>query len=324
MRPHLSFLRLVLAALIVSATSSTMAAYPDKPIRLVVPYAAGGSSDYMARMAAPLISERLGVPVVVDNKPGGNSIIATQIVAKAAPDGYTLLVFGSALAVLNPLVYRKLPVDVWTKLTPVALMVNSPVALVVNANSPLSDYAKLKQKASTDDGITYSMSGTGNPMHLIGEMLAKKSGMRLRPVPYSGGAPAVSAIVAGQVDANIEAISTTLPFINSGRLRPIAVTGAKRNSLLPAVPTLQELGLKGFDASTWFGIMAPAATPKPVLDQLNRTLNELLQDSKFRKTMAGQALDTYPPQSREAVSAFLRAESSKWRELVEANKIVID
>lgn len=319
-----TLIRRVFGALMLAATSGVMAAYPDKPIRLVVPYAAGGSSDYMARMAAPLISERLGVPVVVENKPGGNSIIATQTVAKAAPDGYTLLVFGSAIAVLNPLVYRKLPVDVWKELTPVGLMVNSPVALVVNASSPLAGYAQFKQKASSRDGLTYSMSGTGNPMHLIGELLAKRGSLNLRPVPYSGGAPSVSAIVAGQVDANIEAISTTLPFINSGRLRAIAVTGAKRNSLLPSVPTLQELGLEGFDASTWFGVMAPAATPKPILDRLNATLNAVLKDSNFQKTMARQALDTYPPQSREAVSAFLKAESSKWRELVETNKIVVD
>jgi tripartite-type tricarboxylate transporter receptor subunit TctC len=262
------------AALPGAASAQAGASYPNRPIRLVVPFPPGGSVDPLARTVGQKLGEALGQQVIVDNRPGGNTVIGTDFVAKSPPDGYTLLLTASS-HVTQPQLLQA-PYDPIKDFTPVATLSTSDMIVVVNPNVPVNSIRELVALAKSRPGtLNYSSAGNGNPNHLAGELLDMMAGVKTTHVPYKGGAPAITDLVGGQVQFSYGSPITVLPHIKAGRLRAIAVTSPKRMALLPEVPTVAESGLPGYEIGIWYGLLAPAGTPKDVIAKLNAEINKI-------------------------------------------------
>ena len=320
-----SFIRtlhaLCAAAVLAAAGNAQAAAYPDKPVRLIVPYAAGGGTDTAARMIARKLAPLLGQPVVVENKPGGATQIGTAYVASAAPDGYTLLM-GTANLATNSVLYAKLPYDVKKDLAPVAWATDVPVYLLLPAASPWRTLEDLKRAAAEQQGLTYATAGTGSIPHLAGEQFAHRTGIALRHIPYKGSSEAATALVGGQVQLSFDNLAPVLAQVKAGRLRAVAIAAQARNPEMPDVPTLAELGVP-LAASSWWGVMAPARTPKDVIALLNRQLNSVLADPEVRSYFAGlgmQATGGTP----EAFGQHIADETDRWRAVVKQAGVKIE
>lgn len=254
-------------------------AFPSKPIRLVVPYPPGGIGDTLARELGTQLSHRLGQPVVVDNKPGASQIIGAETVAKSAPDGYTLFLGSLSSLVLNVGSNKSLPYDPAKDFAPVSMFFNTPLYLVVNPDLPVKSVAELIAYAKAHPGkLSFGSIGSGSSLHLTGEMFKARTGVDMLHVPYKGSVPAVTDLLGGQIQLIFDAGTSSLPLVRSGKLRVLGVTSAKRASGTPDVPTLAESGVPGFDASFWFGIVAPAGTPQPIVKRLSKEINEILKD----------------------------------------------
>jgi tripartite-type tricarboxylate transporter receptor subunit TctC len=303
--------------------ASTAAAYPARPIRLIVPFAPGGSNDIMARLAGQKLSESLGTQIVVDNRAGGSGIIGTDIAAKAAPDGYTLLMMSLTFAV-NPSLYSKLPYDTEKDLAPVTLVASAPLMLVVHPSIPAKSVQELIAYAKANPGkLNFGSGGPGTTPHLAGEMLKMTAGMRMTHVPYKGGGPALNDLIGGQIQLMLENIPSTLPHAKSGRLRSLAVSGLKRSPLVPDLPTLDEAGLKGYEIVGWNGLFVPSGTPRQIVTRLHGDIAKALAQPDVKERLATMGAEPVG-NSPEEFRAFVKAEIVKWAKVVKAAGLKVE
>jgi tripartite-type tricarboxylate transporter receptor subunit TctC len=311
---------LVPAALAFSAIMAHAQNYPVKPIRVVVPFVAGGAVDSMARLVSPKMSDALGQPVLIDNRPGAGGNIGADAVAKAAPDGYTILLNTNGHAI-SPALYRKLPFDVERDFTPVSQLVATTLVLVSNPKLPAASVKELIALAkSRPGGLNYGSTGVGNPLHLSMELLKLSAAVDIVPVPYKGDAPLNTALMAGEIDVAIVPLSTSLQFIKSGRLRALGVTSAKRSAALPDVPTVAEAAVAGFESSSWLGLLAPGRTPHEVVDLIQRSAAKALEapDVRERIHALGQEIVASTPEEFEAK---VKADLAKFARIVREARI---
>jgi len=300
---------------LLSAATLAQAAWPEKPITLVVPFSPGGPTDMVARVLAQNVSEQLGQPVVVDNKPGANANIGNAFVAKAAPDGYTVL-YNTSSAALSPALYKTLSYDVRKDLAPVALTAVVPMALVVNPTLPVTTVAEFVDYAKQNpDKLAYGSAGNGNITHLAAFQVTEHFGIDAVHVPYKGSAPADADLVAGQVQFMTDTISSVGPFIQAGRLRLLAVTTTKRLQNFPQAPTLAESGMPGFEAGAWQGVMVPAGTPKSVIDRLNQAFLQALKDPGVLEKLRIQGTEPLGS-TPEEYGDYLAKELARWADVV--------
>lgn len=276
-------------ALAVFALSGSLAmaqAWPDKPVSLVVPFAAGGTTDVLARALGDQLSKSLGQPVIVENKPGAGATLGADIVARSKPDGYTLLM-GAVHHTIATSVYKKLSYDFQKSFEPITTVALVPNVLVVNASTPVKTPAELVAMAKKSaTSLAYGSNGYGTLQHLIGTQFAMQNGIELLHVPYKGSGPLTTDLIGGQVTMSFDTVTPVLPHIQAGKLRALAVTTAKRSSVLPDTPTLNESGMHDFDLGTWFGVLAPAGTPANVLDKLNTEMVKVIKSAEFRDRMS--------------------------------------
>ena len=313
---------LALASALVGG-SAWAQAWPSKPVSLIVPFPAGGTTDVLARALAEKLQQRLGQPVIVESKPGAGATLGADFVAKAKPDGHTLLV-GAVHHTIASSVYKKLPYDFQKDLAPVTEIALVPNVLVVNASTPVKTVAELVALLKAQPGKHhYGSNGNGTAQHLIGTQFENMTATEFGHVPYKGSGPLATDLLGGQITMSFDTVTPVLPHIKAGKLRPLAVTTAKRSSALPEVPTLEEAGLKGFNIGTWFGVLAPAATPKDIVARLNAEMVAVIQSPDFRQRMA--AIGAEPiGNSAEQMAAQIKAETEKFAKLVKEAKVVIE
>jgi tripartite-type tricarboxylate transporter receptor subunit TctC len=301
-------------ALAFFVSAATAQDYPTKPIKLIVPFPPGGGTDISARTLANKVSESAKWTFVIENKPGAGGNLGVEQAVRSAPDGYTLVIGQTSNLAINPALYAKLPYDPLKDLSPIALIVSAPVVLVVTADSKFRSLADLLA-AAKGGTITYASPGNGTVSHLAGELLQRASGAKLTHVPYKGAAQALTDTLGGQVQSFMSSVPSALAHIKSGRLRALAVSSAARSPELPGTPTIAESGYPGFEASTWYGLLAPAGTPAPVISRLNGEVNRALAAKEVRERLAsegGETLGGSPAQ----FAAFLAAEHAKWGRVV--------
>ncbi len=310
-------MRIALAVLATLAWASSAALgqeYPARPVRLVVPYAAGGGVDIVARTVAPKLSELLGAPIVVENRTGGATNIASDLVAKSSPDGYTLLMASPSNAV-NMSLLPDVPYDVQRDLAPVSLIGAVPNVLAARRSLPANNVRELIALAKAQPGkLTYGSGGNGSTQHLAGELFKRYADIDILHVPYKGGAPAAVDVMGGQIDMLFGNVLETLQYIRAGRLKAIATTGPRRASSLPDVPTIGET-LPGYEVSVWWGIMAPAGTPRPIVDKLSREIARTLEAPEVRERLTAMGADIRGSTSEE-FGAFVKNEVAKWARVI--------
>jgi len=310
-------------ALGVAATGAFAQSWPARPVTLVVPFPPGGTTDVLARALADKLQPALGQPVIVENKPGAGATLGADQVAKSRPDGHTLLM-GAVHHTIATSVYRKLPYDFQKDFVAVTTVALVPNVLVVNASTPARSVSELVALAkSQPDKLAYGSNGNGTAQHLIGTQFQNDTGTRLLHVPYKGSGPLTTDLLGGQIAMSFDTLTPVLPHIQSGKLRALAVTTGKRSSALPDVPTLAEAGLKGFDIGTWFGVLAPAATPPDVVKRLNAEAVKVIRSPEFRQRMAEIGAEPIGDTS-EQMAKQIRAETEKFARLVKEAKVVID
>lgn len=303
---------------VLPAQAQSAEGYPNKPVKLVVGYAAGGATDVIARLVGMKLAVQLGQPVLIDNRSGANSNVGAELVARADPDGYTLYVYTIANTI-NSSLYAKLGYDPQKDFEPIGLMAKVPNILVVNPKMPVKTVEEyIRYAKDAPNGVTFASSGSGSSIHLSGEMFKMLTKGNMLHVPYRGSAPAVTDLLGGQVESMFDNAPSSLPHVQSGKLRPIAITSATRSPLLPDVPTIAESGLPGFDVQSWFGLAAPKGTPKPVIDKLNVGLNKVLADPEVRKRLLDLAA-TPEPGTPEQFRTFMTAEIKRWHDVVKAS-----
>jgi tripartite-type tricarboxylate transporter receptor subunit TctC len=310
------------AGLLVSATALAQN-FPAKPVRIVVPYAAGGPYDDVARTLGQRLTEIWGQPVIVDNRGGAGGNIGAEVAAKSAPDGYTLLLGNAGPITVNPSLFRKLPYDPQKDLAPVSMIMSGLMVLSVHPSLPAKNVKELVALARARPGqLNFASSGVGNLQHLGMELLQIQTGVKMNHVPYKGAAPAFVDLIAGHVDLMFANIVGTMPHLRSGRVRAVAVSSAKRSSLLPDVPSVAET-YAGFDISTWAGIFAPAAIPKDVLSKLNADLGKVLQRPEVKERFTNQGAEVLSS-SPEELAAYVRKETAMYANVIKAAKIVAE
>ena len=311
-------------ALAAALAPAAAAAYPDKPIRLIVPYAPGGTTDVLGRAIAEQLRKELGQPVIVDNKPGGNTGIGAQALAGSPPDGYTLLLATAATVILNPLLNAKLAYDP-AQLVPVARVAVTPLVIVVRADAPMRTLADLVAKAKAQPGqLNYGSTGIGSSLHLAGELLQIETGTQMVHVPYKGSAPALTGLLGGETHLLFDAIGSSMPLIEGGKLKPLAVTSAQRLPLLANVPTVAESGYPHYEVSTWFGIVVPKNTPEEIVARLSTVLSAVVRDKGFRSQFEALGMIVPEPAKPADFRAYIAAESVKWSAVIKARKITLD
>jgi tripartite-type tricarboxylate transporter receptor subunit TctC len=294
------------------------AEFLSQPVSFVVPFAPGGPTDAMARLLAAELKSVLGQTVLVENKAGAGGNIGAEAVARATPDGNTILFGTSGPLAINQYLYAKTGYDPIASFTPVIQVGYLPNVLTVNATQPIHNAKELIAKAKAGP-MTFASSGNGASSHLAGVMFNRAAGTDITHVPYKGTGPALVDLLAGQVDMTFTDVLTALPHIKSGKLRALGVTTLKRSSALPTVPTLAEQGLAGFDVSVFFGVVAPAGTPAPVVGRLNGAFAEVLRRPKVRESLAAQGLEPPPDTSATQLAGYMRSESERWKDVVRAS-----
>lgn len=317
---------LVAGALLASVTLVTHAhaQWPDKPIRFVVPYPPGGIGDSTARAIGQRLSQRLGQPVIIDNRPGGAQIPAADTVAKAAPDGYTILLGSITNLAINSVTFRKLPYDPQRDFAPISLLFQAPLFLVTNASVPAQDVKSLVALAKTQPGkLAFGSIGTGSSVHLAGELLNSLAKVDTLHVPYKGSAPAMTDLLGGQIQMMFDGGTSSLPHVKSGKLRLLAVTSAKRSPYLPEVPTMEEAGVPGYVFTSWWGLVAPAATPQPIIDRLNAEWKQIAMMPDIRAQFSKDGIE-FVSTTPEQFSSFRRSETERLGKLVKSANIVLD
>jgi tripartite-type tricarboxylate transporter receptor subunit TctC len=291
--------------------------YPTRPIRLVVPFAPGGTNDIAGRIVADKLSERLGQPFVVDNRAGANMVVGCEIVSKAAPDGYTLLIVAAGFAV-NPSLRKKLPYDSLKDFSPVGLVGGGPYLMVIHPSVPAKTVGEFIAWAKSRGGqVSYASTGTGSPPHLAAELLRVMSGIQMTHVPYKGGGAVLPDLMAGRVSMFFGSITTLKPQVDAGKIRAVGVTTVKRSPAMPDVPTFIESGLKDYEVDGWYGLMMPGRTPKAMANRLSTELRNVLNDADTRKRFAQRGMDPLPS-TPEEFGALIRNEIVKWAKVVKA------
>ena len=298
--------------------------YPKGPVTLVVPFPAGGPTDAMARTLALKLGERLGQQVVVDNKGGAGGSIAAEAVARAAPDGQTLFFGTTGTMAINPSLYSKLRYDPVKDFAPVSLMATTMNVLVVNPEVPAKNLGELVKLAKAKPNtVSYGSAGNGSSNHLSGELLRASAAVQITHVPYKGSAPALVDLLGGRLTMMFDTVAQQTGNIAAGKVRPLAVTGAKRLPLLPDVPTAQEAGLKDFDVTIWFGVLAPAGTPAPVIERLNREIVAVMSTEEMKKKMQADGAEAKPTSAAE-FAALIKHDMAKWGPVVKASGATLD
>ena len=321
MRPLL--LAFAALSLAVISTNAAKALYPERTVRLVVPFAPGGGTDVVARTLAQDMGKDLGVTILIENKPGAGTIIGTQAVATSRPDGYTLLM-GTFSHAVNPSLNTKLPYDPHRDFAAVALVARSFNVVVVNPKSPIKSIADLIAAAKASPGkLSYGTFGTGTSAHLAGELFKDMAKVDLTTVPYKGAAPAITDLIGGQIDVMFTTVASAASLVENGQLRAIAVTSAERSPAFPQLPTVNEAGVPGYTAESWYGLFAPAGTPADVIDRLNKAAASAVQSEAFKKLGVNEGLVVIarPP---EELDRYVRGEEERWRRVIQDAGIKID
>jgi len=310
---------LLSAALLATFTPSASAAeskYPDRPIRYVVPFAPGGPTDILSRAFAEPLSNALGTPVVVDNRGGAGGVVGTEIVARAAPDGYTLMIGHVGTHAINPALYGKVNYDPVRDFQPITQVATWPLALSVHPSVPAKNLKELIALARAKPGtLNFASAGTGGPTHLAAELFKSGAKIDIVHVPYKGNAAALTDLVSGQVQMMFSNLLTSGPFIKSGKLRALAVSTGKRSASAPEIPTVAEAGVPGYDMTPWYGVLAPAGLPRPLLIRLNGELVRIVAAPELRDRFGSQGIDLVSS-TPEAFAALIRAEIPRWKAIV--------
>jgi len=312
------------AALLVASTTVFSMAwsaedYPTRPVRLIVGFPPGGATDLVARMIQPRMNELLGKQLVIDNRPGANGIVSLELLARAEPDGYTLAVGHIGGLVISPVI-QKVPYDPVKSFATVGLMVTLQNIIIVHPSVAAKNMNDFLALAKAKQGqLSYATSGVGSPGHLAAELLESMTGVRMSHVPYKGGGPAITDLIAGHIPSFVAVISTAVPHVQSGRARAIAVTGAKRSGALPDVPTVGE-SVSGYSASNWYGIQAPARTPGSIIDRFNKAMTAALQTPDVVKQLSSRGIDATPSSPADYAS-FIREENNKWVPIIKQASI---
>jgi tripartite-type tricarboxylate transporter receptor subunit TctC len=298
--------------------------YPSKPIRLIVPFAAGGGNDNIARLLGKRLAESLGQPLVIDNRAGAGGALGAELAAKAAPDGYTLFLGGVGSHAVNPNLRKNLPYDPIRDFAPVALLASAPLVLVVHPSVPAHTLAEFIALARAHPGaLNYASNGNGTSSHLAAVMFEAAAGVKMVHVPYKGLAPALTDLLSGQVQLMFSSVVAILPHIKSGRLRGLAVTGSARLPLLPELPTVAESGFPGYEASSWYGILAPAHTPEPIVAKLNAEMARALAQPEMRATLLAEGAEPIGGTPQQ-FGAYIRSEKERMGKLIREAGIPIE
>lgn len=303
-------------------TQQAVASFPNRTLRLISGFAPGGATDVVARVIAQSITEAFGQTVVVENKPGAAGNIGAEFVARSAPDGYTMYLANATIAM--PSMFPKIGFDVRKDFAPVSMIAFGPSLLAVNAKLPVRSVKELMDYAARNPGkLDYASGGVGNITHMAVEELVLMTNMKMTHVPYKGGAPSTNAVVGGEVPVLMAAITNTLGHLKSGTLVPLAVTGRERSKALPDVPTMAEAGVPGYEASSWYGIVVAAGTPKPVVDKLNKAIADGLQKKELREKLVQQGMDPAPGTPQE-FAAYINSEIDKWAVVISKANITAE
>jgi tripartite-type tricarboxylate transporter receptor subunit TctC len=308
---------LALAMLIVAGMQPLLAqGYPEKTVRIIVPYAPGGTADMLARTIGQKMAESLGQQVIIDNRPGAGGNIGANLAARAAPDGYTILMGTVATHAINPNLYPKMPYDAAKDFAPIILVATLPNLLVINPSLPARNVKELIALAKSKPGeLAFASAGNGTSQHLSGELFKKMTGVDMIHIPYKGSAPAVTDLVGGQVQVMFDNIPSSLPQVRAGKLRALAVTGPRRSPVVPDLPTVSEAGLPGFSITSWFALFAPDGTPAKILLRLNKEAGKAIASQELRKQWMAQGIEPAGGTS-EQLAEFRRIEAPKWEKIV--------
>jgi tripartite-type tricarboxylate transporter receptor subunit TctC len=290
--------------------------YPSRTIKVIVPYPAGGTTDFLGRMIAEQLQAGLGATVIVENKPGAGTTIGAEQVARAAPDGYTLLLATSTTLAINKTLYRRLPYDPVKDFTPIALVAGVPFALIVNSSLPVTTLSEFIAYARSKPGLAYGSAGNGSPQHLGAEMLKAAAGIDIRHVPYRGSMPAMLDVIAGHIAFMVMDLQPVLPQLREGKIKVLGVTTPKRVDAAPDIPTLAEGGLSGFELVAWQGVVAPAAVSRPIIDRLAEQIGKLLANPATRDKFNTVALQPVPASTPDSFAAYVKTEVDRWGPIV--------
>jgi len=307
-----------------SAVAQTADAYPNRSITMVVAFPAAGTTDILARLIGQKLTEKFKQTVVVENRPGAGGNIGTSYVAKAAPDGYTIMMGTIGTQSINPGLYKKMPYDAAKDFVPLTRAAMVPNLLVVNTSAPFNTLAEMMAYEKANPGkLTYGSSGNGTTLHLSGELFNLMSGTKITHIPYKGSTPAVADLLGGQISMIFDNMPSVIQQVKSGRLKALAVTSAQRNPQLPEVPTIQESGVAGYEVWSWFGLLAPAATPAPIVDKLNASIVEIIKQPDVQAKII--ELGAVPmPETSAQFAAFIEAETLKWAKVIKESGIGMD
>jgi len=315
---------ILIAALLVVSTASSAQSYPSKPIHIIVPYPAGGTSDILARTIGQRLSESFGQPVIVENKPGANGNVGADLVAKAPADGYTLLLADIGALVISPSVYPTLPFDPVKDFAPVTMVAYSPHILVVHPSVQAASVKELVGLAKSKPGkLNFAISGVGGAPHLAGVDFAMRTGIDWTYIPYKGGAQAIADVAGGQADVTLNGMLATYPLVQGGKLKLLAVSSAKRMSAIPDVPTIAESGVPDFESGSWQGVVAPVGTPREVVARLNAEILRIVNAPEMRDRLGKQGADVRT-NTPEEFGTFIRSETAKWAKVVKDANIKVD
>jgi tripartite-type tricarboxylate transporter receptor subunit TctC len=303
-------------SLLVAPSVRAEATYPSRIIKLVVPYPAGGTTDLLGRLIADRLKSALAATVIVENKPGAGTTIGAEQVARAEPDGYTLLMATSTTLAINRTLYKSLPYDPVKDFAAIALVAAVPFVLVINPSIPAKTLAEFIAYAKQKPGLTYGSAGNGSPQHLGAEMLRAQAGIDIRHVPYRGSVPAMLDVIAGHISFMVVDMQPALQQIKEGKLRVLGVTTPKRAAAAPDIPTLAESGLTGFELVAWQGVVAPAGTPHPVVERLATEISNFVSDAAAREQFAALAIEPLPPSTPESFAAYIKSEGDRWATIV--------
>jgi len=325
MRPMSSLLRLALTATLLFACAAAQAqGWPNKPVRFVIPFPAGGSTDIVGRLIGEKLGQSLGQPFVIDNRAGAGGTTGSDLVAKAAPDGYTLLMGTSSTHAIASSLYAKLPYDATRDFAPVSLLGTATILLVVNPSVPAKSVRELVALAKAQPGqLTFASSGNGSVSHLTGEYFKSLAGIDMQHIPYKGDSPMTVDLVSGRVSMAFGTAVAFLPYVQSGKLNALAVTNAKPSAVAPGLPTVADAGLNGFEALQWFGLLMPAATPKEIVDKLQSEVARVLRMPDVRERLQGLGIEIVGS-SPDAFASFMQAETRKWGKIVKDSGAKVD
>jgi tripartite-type tricarboxylate transporter receptor subunit TctC len=316
---------LVIVAALAATPNASAADYPVRPIKLVVPYAAGGPTDVLGRLVADYLGRDLKQAVIVENKPGAQGAIGAEAVARAEPDGYTLFVAAGSIIVLNPMLYKKLAYDPVKDFRMLALVTDLPVVMEVHPSVPARTVAEFVAYAKQNPGkLNFGSAGTGGTIHLAGEMFKQMAGIEMTHVPYKGAGPALTDLLSGNIQVMFDSMGTALPPVKAGLLRPLGVSSTQRSPDLPDVPTIAESGYPDYAVSVWYGIVAPSKLPDEIAQKISASLDRALNDDTFRASLERIGFPVFRPRSAAAITEFIDADRARWSGVIKAQNISLD